>query len=109
MRIRSWRGILLGALIALALPLAYWALAKLIDSGSMTAPAGSFNDVLKSLGLNASLELVLGSLGIWIVGRGAGFQSPWAWLALILIAVPVLAFVWFLSYATLGGAMGSPF
>lgn len=35
-------------------------------------------------------------------------DGPEAWLALIIVAVPVLAFVWFLSVATLRGALGDP-
>jgi hypothetical protein len=108
-RARSWQGVVVGALIALAPPIAYLVLAKLIESGTVAAPTGSFNDVLKDLQLNAGIGLILALLGIRAIGRGAGLRSPWAWLALIVIALPVIAFVWFMGYAILGGATGSPF
>jgi hypothetical protein len=106
---RSWPQVALGALIALALPLTYLILAKLIDNGTVRVPPGSLNDLLKSLGLNASAGIALALLGIWTAGRGARLTSRWAWLALVAIALPVLSFVWFMTYATLGGATGSPF
>jgi hypothetical protein len=106
---RSWRGAVVGALIALAMPITHLALAKFIENGILAPPTGALNDVLKDLGLNAAVGFVLVLFGIRTIGRGARLQSPWAWLALIVIALPVLAFVWFMGYAILGGATGSPF
>ena len=65
MAVRSGRGVVVGVLIARALPILYLVVAQLVS-------------------------------------------SPWASLALLVIALPLLAFAWFISYATLGGALGNP-
>jgi hypothetical protein len=110
MATRSWRGIIVGVLIALGLPILYSVAALLFSSGIVQfTRTGFLFELSNSLSLNAAAEFVFGMLGILVAGRAARLQSTWAWLGLYLVALPVLAFVWFLSYATLGGAMGSPF
>ena len=52
---------------------------------------------------------LLGPIGIVIAGWSAGVRGAPAWLALIIVAVPVFAFVWFVCVASLGGALGNPF
>jgi hypothetical protein len=106
---RSLQTLGLGVLIALAMPLAYLVLAYLIGSGMVAAPTGAVNDALKSLGLNATAGFVLAALGLSTIGRGAGIRNVWAWTALAVIGLPLIAVAWFFSYATLGGATGSPF
>ena len=107
---RSWPGVLAGVLIALALPIVYSVFALLLSSGIVPLTRTGFPyEVLNSLGFNAAAEFVLAMVGIATVGRAARLETTWAWLGLYLIALPVLAFVWFLSYATLGGALGNPF
>jgi hypothetical protein len=107
--VRLWRAIGLGVLIALAAPISYLALAKLIESGIVAVPSGPFNDLIKSLGLNASVGFILAVVGLGALGRGAGLQSPWAWLVVLVLGLPMLMVVWFFGYAILGGATGSPF
>src|SRR3954466_12281458 len=107
---RSWRGVMGGAVIALALPIAYSAYALLLSSGIVPVTRTGFvSALLSSLTLNVLAELVLGATGVAIVGWAARIQNGWALLAMWIVALPLLAIVWFLSYATLGGAMGSPF
>ncbi len=106
---RSLQTLGLGVLIAVAMPLAYLVLSFLIGSGLVAAPTGTVNDALKSLGLNATVGFVLAALGLSMIGRGAGIRNVWAWTALAVIGLPLIAVVWFFGYATLGGATGSPF
>ncbi|HEX5824850.1 MAG TPA: hypothetical protein VFY18_10370, partial [Candidatus Limnocylindrales bacterium] len=70
---------------------------------------GFLFELVNSLTLNAIAELVLAVTGIAIVGSAARIQNGLAMLALFTSALPVVAVLWFLSYATLGGALGSPF
>lgn len=105
----SWRTVALGAPIALAMPLLYLVLAYLFGSGLVPEPTGPVDEALSSLGLNATIGSVLALLGLSMIGRGANLRSAWAWIVLVVLGLPVIAFVWFLSYATLGGATGSPF
>lgn len=100
----------LGALIALGLPVAYLALAFLVQSGAVDPERmGGFKEVINSLGLNAFAEVILALIGISTAGQAVRLTSPWAWLLLYVVAVPLVGFVWFLCYATLGGTLGSPF
>lgn len=73
------------------------------------APYDQVHALLNALGVIALFELVLGPIGIGIAGWSAGVRSLFAWLALIFITVPALAFVWFLCVVTLSGALGEPF
>ncbi|MDP9483759.1 MAG: hypothetical protein M3P84_11130 [Chloroflexota bacterium] len=110
MTTRSWPGVAIGALIALILPITYWLLARLVENGAVQIPeTGMPRNLIQSLDLNVIAQLTLTIVGIWIVGRSAGLQSTLAWLSLFLVGLPVLAFVWFVTYATLGGTLGSPF
>jgi hypothetical protein len=110
MALRSRRGVIVGAVIALALPISYAVFALLLTNGIVQfTREGLLNELISSLSLNAAAGFVLALLGIVIAGRAARLQSLWAWLGLMIIGLPVLAFVWFITYATLGGAMGSPF
>jgi hypothetical protein len=110
MEARSWRGVIVGILIALALPILYAAIALLLSSGIVRFErTGVFFELLNSLTFNALAAFVLALLGIVMMFSAARIRSGLVILVLFAIALPVVAFVWFLSYATLGGAMGSPF
>lgn len=110
MAVRSLRGVMVGAFIALVLPISYTVFALLLSNGIVQfTREGQLNELISSLVLNAAAGFVLALLGLVIAGRAARLRSGWAWLGLIVIGVPVLALVWFITYATLGGAMGSPF
>lgn len=106
---RSLRTATLGAAIALGMPAGYLIMAYLIASRVVPEPGGPINDALKSLGLNATVGFVLALLGLSMIGQGAALRSAWAWIALAVLGLPAIAFIWFLSYATLGSATGSPF
>ncbi len=107
MRVKSWRGVVVGAFIALVLPLSTLLFASLILNGIVHVNReGSFMQTLTTIELT---EIFLGPIGIVVAGTSAGLRGAVAWLALIIVAVPVLAFVWFLCAATLSGALGSPF
>ncbi len=107
MTVKAWRGLVVGAFIALVVPISYWVLALLVENG--IAPYDQTHSLLNLLGLISLSEVLLGPIGILIAGRGAGLRGAIAWLALIIVGVPVLAFIWFLCVATLSGALGNPF
>jgi hypothetical protein len=108
--IGSRRGIALGALIALALPIAYLSLASLVQRGIIDLDrTEGFKEMLNSLSLQATIGIILILIGISTAGRAAGLTNPFVWLLLFVVAGPLLGFLWFLSYAVLGGALGSPF
>lgn len=101
---------ILGALVALALPIAYSVGAVLVSSGIVSpVRSGAMFELTMSLSLNAMAGFVLLLSGIAVVGRAARLRSGWAWLVLILVAFPVGVVLWFFAYAALGGAFGSPF
>jgi hypothetical protein len=104
---RSWHGLVIGAFIALVVPISYLVLAVLVGKG--IAPYDQTHSLLNLFGWISLSEILLGPSGIVIAGRSADLRGAIAWLALIIWAVPVLAFVWFLSVATLSGALGNPF
>jgi hypothetical protein len=107
---RSRQGVIVGLLTAFALPILYSVIALLVSSGIIRFErTGIIFDLLNSLTFNALTEFVLALSGIAIIVSAARIQNGLAILALIAIALPAVGFVWFLSYATLGGAMGSPF
>jgi hypothetical protein len=107
---RSWRGIVAGILIALALPIAYALVAALISSGiAANTRSGLVFELIMSLSLNALAAFVLALAGMAIAGSAARLQSGWAWLGVVVVGVPLIALAWFLAYASLGGVMGSPF
>ncbi len=108
MTIPSRRGVVAGAFIALVVPLASLVLAGLVENG--LAPYAEMHDRLSLFGLFDWISLfLLGPIGIAVVGRSAGLRHPSAWVALILVSVPVLVAVWFAGAASLSGALGNPF
>lgn len=108
MTVKSRRGLGVGAFIALVVPISYLVLAVLVENG--IAPYDQTHALLNPLGLLGWISLfLLGPVGIVIAGRSAGLRGVIAWLALIIVAIPVVAFVWFVCVATLSGALGNPF
>jgi hypothetical protein len=108
MTVKSRRGLGVGAFIALVVPISYLVLAVLVENG--IAPYDQTHALLNPLGLLGWISLfLLGPVGIVIAGRSAGLRGVIAWLALIIVAIPVFAFVWFACVATLSGALGNPF
>jgi hypothetical protein len=105
--VTSRPGVLVGVVIALAIPVSYWVLAALVSKG--IAPYDQVKALLGPLSVIALFELLLGPVGIAIAGWNAGIRNAIVWLALFIVAVPLLAFVWFLCVVTLSGALGEPF
>jgi len=108
MTAKSWRSVMVGASIALVVPISYWFLASLVENG--IAPYDQTHALFDLIGLLGWISLfLLGPIGIVIAGRSAGVRGALAWLALLMWALPVFAFVWFVCVATLSGALGNPF
>ena len=109
MTVKSRRGVLVGAFIALVVPISYLVVALLVENG--IAPYDQTHDLfLGPLSVLGWISLfLLGPIGIVIAGRSAGVRGALAWLALLIVALPVSAIVWFMCVATLGGALGNPF
>lgn len=107
MTVKSRRGVVIGAFIALVVPISYWVLALLVENG--IAPYDQVRPQLDVLGFISLSEILLAPIGIVIAGRSAGVRGAIAWIALIIVGIPVLALVWLLSVATLSGALGNPF
>ena len=105
---RSAIGVAVGAFIALVGPVSFWLLAKLLDGG--IAPRDQIRPYLDVIGLLGWVSLGLfGPIGIVIVGRSAGVRRVESWIALLVIALPSFAVLWFVSIAMLSGALGNPF
>jgi hypothetical protein len=107
-------GVGIGALIALALPIATWIVGLSLPGVAYTADQVRLRDIaieqarpLTDLLSTFSLaELLLGPLGIFIVGRSAGIHGATRWLMLLVVTVPMLAIVWLLGLLTMFGAVG---
>lgn len=106
MTLRSGLLVILGAVVALLVPVTFRIYAQLLEDGIVVLVRdGSTMQTLTTIALT---ELLLGPLGIAIAGKGAGLRRASAWVVLIVVAVPALAVIWFICVATLSGAIGSP-
>jgi hypothetical protein len=103
----SRRGVVLGLILALAIPASYWVLAILVQSGIV--PYDPVHAMLGALGTIALLEVLVGPLGIGIVAWSARIREAALWAALFILGIPVLAIVWFFAVANLSGTLGNPF
>ena len=100
-------GVIGGLLIALALPVLNLIVAQLWERQIVTFdPDGA---VIGALQATPLWEVFLGPIGIVVAGRSAGIRNPLTWFALFVVAVPVLAVVWFVGVASVGGLAGEPF
>lgn len=107
MAVKSRRGVAIGALVALSIPVAYLALTVLLQAGiPVIVREGSTMNTLTSIAL---LEIVLGPLGLVIVGASIPIRSALAWLIWLVAGIFLLAILWFYAAALLSGALGSPF
>ena len=107
MTVKSWRGVAAGAFIALVVPIACLVLALVVQLGIV--PQDQMHELLNPVFELSMVEIILAPVGIAIVGISAGLRGPIAWLGLIIVAVPLLAFIWFYCVATFSGALGDPF
>lgn len=97
----------IGAFLAMVVPISFLTVAKLMDFGIVLIVRES--STMQSLTSIALTEALLGPIGIVIGGRSARIRGAMAWLGYTVVAVPVLVFVWFVCVVTLSGALGSPF
>ena len=107
MRTLTRPGVVGGFLLALWLPVLNLIVAFLWERQIVTFdPDGAVIGALQGTFL---WELFLGPIGIVVAGRSAGIRSPLTWFALFWVAVPVLAVLWFVGVASVGGLAGEPF
>ena len=99
--------VILGAVVAPGVPMASATVAALWSSGWIDPDSnGGIVAALQSVGLPS---LALAPIGLCLAVWGAGVRSVLAWTASLLWGLPLLAVVWFVSIAWLGGFAGEPF
>ena len=103
--VRSWRGVAIGGVIAVIVPVFIFVLSLLVNIGALSAGQVDVPWVTWIL----VSEVVIGPIGIVVAGWFAGVRSMPAWVLLLITAVPLLAGVWLASALMFGGATGSPF
>ena len=103
--VRSWRGVALGGLIALAIPAFVFVLTLLVNVGALSADQVDVPWVTWIL----VSEVAIGPIGIVIAGWFAGVRGMPGWVLLLITAVPLLAGVWLAAVLVYGGATGNPF
>jgi hypothetical protein len=104
---RSTPLIVLGAVLALAVPATSFAVAALWSNGAIEPdPNGALLQTLDAIWFPALLVSPVGLvLGLW----GAGLRGVLGWTAALLCGLPLLAIASFVSVARLGGLSGAPF
>jgi hypothetical protein len=104
---RQLTSIGLGVVVAVGIPVIQIIVAFVWQQGIVRLePNGPFVQTLQS---GSSVQLLLGPIGVAIVGIGARLRSWAPWVLLVVVAVPVLAVLWFVGAAWLGGLAGEPF
>jgi hypothetical protein len=104
---RSRSGVAVGAFIALIVPVSFAVLAQLVVAG--IAPYEEMHSLLNLFGFIGWVSLlVLGPVGLAIAGWSVGIRGAMAWLAAIIVVLPLLVVVWFAGVASLSGALGNP-
>jgi hypothetical protein len=99
--------IVLGGLLALGVPVAAAMVAALWTAGWIEPDDnGALVLTLQSLGWPS---LAASPVGLVLAAWATGARKPLTWLAILLYGVPLLAIVWFVSIAWLGGLAGEPF
>jgi hypothetical protein len=105
---KFWRGLGIGAFIALVVPISYLVLARLVEAGIVSS------DQVQTLvhPLDSILfpwGVLLGPIGVVVAGRSAGIRGAFGWFVLMVVAVPVLTSLWLGSVMAFGSATGNPF
>ena len=96
--------VILGAVLALAVPMASAAVAALWSSGWIDPdPNGGIVAALQSIGFPS---LALSPVGLVLVAWAAGVRSALAWTGVLLWGLPGLAVLWFVYVAWLSGLAG---
>ena len=100
-------GVVVGAIIALAIPVSNGFVAILWANGLIQPdPDGSFVRLLEAPGLAGVLAA---PIGIAIVAAAGRVHGLLAWFNLIVVGTVMMTIVWFFSVASLGGLAGEPF
>jgi len=107
MAVKSWRGLGVGAFIALVVPTSYLVLARLVELG--IAPSDQVHPLVPLLDGILLYGVALGPIGIVVAGRSVGIRGALGWLVLMIVTVPALAYLWFISALLYSGATGRPF
>ena len=101
------RLIALGTIVAIGAPAAQILVAWLWSQGVISPdPNGLF---VQALQFGFVLEWLLAPLGICLIGVGYRLTTPVRWIVLFALCSPVIAVLWFLGAASLGGFTGDPF
>jgi hypothetical protein len=108
MTVESWRGLGIGAFIALVVPASYLVLARLLEVGIVSRDQV---DPLVPLldGILLPWGVLLGPIGVVVAGRSAGIRGAFGWIILIVLTVPALASLWLAGVFAYSGATGRPF
>jgi hypothetical protein len=108
MAVTFWRGLGIGAFIALVVPTVYVVLARLLEVGIVSRdqvhPLVPLLDVILF-----PWGVLLGPIGVVVAGRSAGIRGVFGWFVLMFVAVPALASLWLFSVLVYSGATGRPF
>jgi hypothetical protein len=105
--LRSTPAILVGVVLALGMPALSMAVAVMWSWGAIEPdPDGALVQALQAVGLPA---LLLCPFGLIITVWAAGIRSILGWTASLVYGLPLLAVIWFVSVAWLGGLAGEPF
>jgi hypothetical protein len=100
-------GMVVGAMIALAIPVSNGFVAILWANGLIQPdPDGSFVRLLEAPGLAG---VIAAPVGIAIAAASARVRGLLAWFNLIVVGTLGLTILWFLAVASLGGLAGEPF
>ncbi len=107
MTVQSWRGLGVGAFIALVLPISYAVLGRLLEVGIV--PRNQVHPFLPLLdSILFPYGVLLGPIGVVVAGRSAGVRGAAGWLVLMIVTVPALACLWIFSILLYSGATGRP-
>jgi hypothetical protein len=104
---RRTRGLLSGLMIAAGIPASTIVIAALWHNSIIELdPDDALVHVVQTLQL---LALILAPVGIVVIGWALRLRGFLPWLGLVLWGIPVLAVVWFVGAAWIGGLAGEPF
>jgi hypothetical protein len=96
-----------GLTLALAVPLVSGAVAALWSAGWIDPDPN--RGLVPALQAIAMPSLLFSPVGLVLLARGAGVRGVLGWTAVLVVGLPALALVWFVSVASLGGLAGEPF
>lgn len=105
-RPNGW-GVLAGLVIATCVPILSLMVALVWDVGIVELePNGPFVQGVQGI---SPLGLLLAPIGIVVALWAGRVRSLLTWVASFIVAIPLLAVLWFIAVAYLGGLAGEPF